>query len=168
MGGANISCPFDSVRGTQGKLVQRQCCIHEQAARLVGRPPRRPIANTAAAPQEVRRHLQDVAQPLVPPPAHSRQEVILYDGRVASSRYDLSVMRCSWRELNPLSVASAFGVNVHVSLSCRELSRRSPRRDAVSRNGPDDCHAIGSRHCASAHPRWPCGGACPLRRHRRR
>ena len=37
--GAIISCPFDSVRGKQSKLLQRQCCIHEQAARLVGRPP---------------------------------------------------------------------------------------------------------------------------------
>ena len=42
-----------------------------------------------------------------------------YEGVVASSRYDLPVMRCSFRELNPLSIASALGVSVIIVSSCR-------------------------------------------------
>ena len=41
-----------------------------------------------------------------------------YEGLVASSRYDLPVMRCSCRELKPLSVASVVGVSIHASLPC--------------------------------------------------
>ena len=51
------------------------------------------------------------------PSSHSRVRRS-YEGWVASSRYDLPVMRCSCRELNPLSVASALGVSVHASLPC--------------------------------------------------
>ena len=41
-----------------------------------------------------------------------------YEGLVASSRYDLPVMRCSCRELNKLNVASALGVSIQASLPC--------------------------------------------------
>ena len=36
----------------------------------------------------------------------------------SEGRYDLPVMRCSCRELKPLSVASALGVRVNASLPC--------------------------------------------------
>ena len=46
-----------------------------------------------------------------------------YEGLVASSRYDLPVMRCSCRELKPLCVASALGVRVHASLPCVKVEQ---------------------------------------------
>ena len=49
-----------------------------------------------------------------------------YEGVVASSRYDLPVMRCSCRELNPFSVASALGVRIHASLPCVIPTHQQP------------------------------------------
>ena len=60
-------------------------------------------------------HPQDIAQSVIPP--HPRTAVRRsYEGLVASSRYDLPVMRSSCRELKPLSVASALGVSIHAAV----------------------------------------------------
>ena len=90
-----------------------------------------------------------------------------YEGVVASSRYELPVMRCSCRELNPFSVASALGVRIHASLPCVSVEQTlaAYRRSFSDRS--NRCRATGSRVYATAHPRWLCDGACPPHRLRR-
>ena len=115
--GAAISCPFDSVRGKQGKLVQRQCCIHEQAARLVWRPPSSAHCQHRAAHQA---HQQAFARC---GPATDASAGAQPPGDVMA-RWPPHDATCrSWRELNPLSVASALGVSVHTSLSCMRVEQ---------------------------------------------
>ena len=65
-----------------------------------------------------------------------------YEGVVASSRYDLPVMRCSCRELNPFSVASALGVRIHASLPCVSVEQTlaAYRRSFSDRGNRLSCH----------------------------
>ena len=66
-----------------------------------------------------------------------------YEGLVASSRYDLPVMRCSCRELKPLSVASALGVSINASRASGS-SRHSLRRGGASVTAVTGCRSTGS------------------------
>ena len=66
----------------------------------------------------------------------------LYEGVVAFSRYDLPVMRCSCRELNPLSITSALGVSVHASLPCVRVEQTL----AAYRRSFSDRDKLLSRH----------------------
>ena len=84
-----------------------------------------------------------------------------YEVFVASSRYDLPVMRCSWRELKPLALAP--------TPRCRALrsSKRSLPRGTASVIAVNGYRATGSRGLSTARPRCPSDGAFPPRRLRR-